>query len=445
MRPLRENLFEAKLNLPQEYIDKVRSEASETIGLGGPSREVMMQMQRLIQQIFQIQRGHEDALTEIGKDIIQKFYGPVIKGVELDVKIVDPNDEEKLEMAQKMLQDQQQEEQEIPPVEVELELPGIEEDINKRKLINSIMQGEAQNVHDMMYDMRAQVEEITGSAELLDFYMEFLALNRKFDWDESQNLEALMRQAPQMANAMETEWEEGEGGEDKPTIKARVLDLPMLVHETVKGIYELIASGAIDPDPVRAQKVLQATDTLADEQEDIRYGPFIARDVRNYVNKIADKISGAHDIPNMREFVFGKMVEMSSTDFVQLVTAMIMDQESAENTISKFIKEVQEEFKEFQTSQVPGFEPEEEELPLGVEEEPEEDDELIKLMDQPKKEVPKSQTKERKLVDMGKNELNVELNKAIDNEDWERAKEIQQMIERKGGMKESLRINLTKR
>ena len=161
MRPLRENLFEAKLNLPQEYIDKVRSEASETIGLGGPSREVMMQMQRLIQQIFQIQRGHEDALTEIGKDIIQKFYGPVIKGVELDVKIVDPNDEEKLEMAQKMLQDQQQEEQEIPPVEVE-------EDINKRKLINSIMQGEAQNVHDMMYDMRAQVEEITGSAELLD-------------------------------------------------------------------------------------------------------------------------------------------------------------------------------------------------------------------------------------------------------------------------------------
>lgn len=439
MALLRENLFEAKLNLPQEYIDKVRREASETIGLGGPSREDIREMQQLLQQIFSIQRGHKDALTEVGKEVIQKFYGPIIKGVELDIKIVDPNDQEKLEMAQKMLQDQQEEEQEQeeegdmpPPVEVELELPGLEEDIDKRKLINTIMQGEAQNVHDMMYDVRTQVEEITGNNELLDLYMRFLALNRKFDWDESVNLEQMMTQAPQMANAMETEWEEGEG-EDKPKIKARVLDLPMLVHETVKGIYELIASGAIDPDPVRAQRILKATDTLADEQEDIRYGPFIAKDVRNYVNKVADKITGAYDIPNMREYVFGKMIEMPSTDFVQLVTAMIMDQESAESTISKFIKEIQEEFKEYQTAQI---EDEPEELPLGVEEEPTEeepeDKTLVDLIK--KKEEPKEVPKGKKLVDMGKNELNVELNKALDNKDWERAKEIQQMIDRKGGV-----------
>jgi len=462
MRPLRESLNEAKLNLPQEYIDKVRGEASENIGLGGPSRQDMMQMQQLLGQIFQIQRGHEDELTELGIDVIRRFYGPVLGDIELDVKIVDPNDEEKKEMAEKMLQDNKEEENnDEPPVEVELELEGIEDDIDKRKLINSVMQGEAQNVHDMMYDVREQVTEITGNAQLLDMYMQFLALNRKFDWDETVNLEAMMEQMPEMANAMETEWEdedeEGEG--DKPKIKARVLDLPMLIHETVKGIYELIAAGGIDPDPVRAQKVLDATDTLADEQEDIRYGPFIAKDLRDYINKVAENIPGAFDIDNMREFVFGRLVEMPSQQFVQIITSMLMDEEGPAETIAKFIKEIQEEFDAYSQQQIPGYndDDDDEELPDGVEddypEDDEEDNELLQFMrsgggnrQEPEQEQPQ---KERKLSSMGRNELNGELNKAIDAEDWPRAQEIQAMIERKGGLpkanesfvRENLEIN----
>jgi len=443
MKRVKESLFEAKLNLPQEYINKVRTEARTTHGLNGPTHQEMAQMGNLLHQIFRIQRGHEDELTELGKEIIQKFYGPVIKGVELDVKIVDPNDEEKLEMAQKMLQDQEQEEQEEEQPEIEIELPGIEADIDKRKLINNIMQGEAQNVHDMMYSARDQVKEITGSDQLLDLYMQFLALNKKFDWDERMNLEQMMEQAPQMANAMETEWEEGEEGEgDKPKIKARVLDLPMLVHETVKGIYELIAAGAIDPDPVRAQKVLDATDTLSDEQQDIRYGPYIARDIRNYVNKVADKIPGAYDIPNIREFVFGKMILMRSSEFVKLITDILTEKEEPERIITKFIKDIQDEFKAYNVSQIPGAE-EEEELPAGAEEFADDDDDndLVNLMNASKPKggaaPEKPQEKKPKWVDLGINALNFELNKAIDAEDWETAKEIQQMIERKGGLKEN--------
>lgn len=443
MKPVRENLFEAKLNLPQEYIDKVNKEAREQYGQG-PTQRDFAEMGRLLNEIFSIQRGHEDALTELGKRIIRKFYGPVIEKVELDVKIVDPEDEEKNEMAQKMLgemPEQQEEDQE--DAEVELELPGIEEDIDKRKLINNIMQGEAQNVHDMMYDMKDEVEEITGSNRLLDLYMEFLELNKKFDWDDRLNLEEMMQQAPQMANAMETDWEEGEEGEgDTPKIKARVLDLPMLVHETVKGIYELIVSGAINPDPVRAQKILKATDSLSDEQQDIRYGPYIAKDLRDYVNNAADEISGAYDIPNMREFVFGKMIELPSGEFVRLITAILMKEEWPKETIIKFISDIQKDFSEYNQAQIPGYEDEDEELPAGVEEYPEEDEEekendLINLMKGGKK--PDNFEKEpedisKKLSSMGKNALNVELNKAIDNEDWELAKQIQQMIDRKGGI-----------
>jgi len=309
-----------------------------------------------------------------------------------------------------------------------------------------------------MYDMRERVAEITGSDRLLDLYMQFLALNKKFDWDETQNLEMMVDEHPEMANVMEIKFKDdndddeegGEGGEEGPTgptIVARVLDLPMLVHETVKGIYELIAAGAIDPDEVRAKKVLEATDTLADEQRDIRYGPYIARDLRDYINSVADEIRGAYDIPNMREFVFGKMIKMPSKEFVELVTAILLKKEEPKKTIKMFIMETMDEIKDYKYRQVIDEPEEDEPLPPGVEdfddvEDEGEDEELRNLFnkkpsapkqpEQPKAEPEKSEADTRKwLSGLGLNALNVEMNKAIDNEDWPLAQEIQKMIERK--------------
>ena len=462
---VKSSLFEADLNLPKEYIDRVRSQAQQQYGgFRGPSRQEMMQMGQLLRQIFQIQRGHEEELTRIGIDVINKFYGPVIQDVVLDVKIVNPDDPEKLEMAQRMLQTRQQEQQQqqqqgganIP--RVELPMRDIADDIDKRKLINNIMQGEAQNVHDMMYDVRDRVTEVTGNPRLLDLYMEFLALNKKFDWDETQNLEMMMRQAPEMANAMETSWDggddEGEGdgdgeGEATPTIHARVLDLPMLVHETVKGIYELIAAGAIDPDREVAQKILDATDTLTDEQEDIRFGPFIAKDIRDYVNQVADKVPGANNIPNLREFVFGKLVEMPAKEFVEIVTAMLMKEEWPARTIKNFISDIVDEFKDYAYRQSMPSAAYDEDIP-GVEDFDDEDDdhdELMNLLSTPKPSQPKQAPQQpskpspedlnKKLVSMSKGELNIMLNKAIDDEDWTLAQQIQQMLERRGSLKEN--------
>jgi len=461
MKRVKENLFEAELNLPQEYINRVRQEAQqEHGGFRGPTHQEMAQMGNLLRQIFQIQRGHEEELTELGKEVIQKFYGPIIEGVTLDVKIVNPDDEEKQEMAERMLEKNKQKEFEIEQHQVEL--PGVQDDIDKRKLINNIMQGEAQNVHSMMYDMRDRVAEITGSDRLLDLYMQFLALNKKFDWDETQNLEMMVDEHPEMANVMEIKFKDdddeddegGEGGEEGPsgpTIIARVLDLPMLVHETVKGIYELIAAGAIDPDETRAKKVLEATDTLADEQRDIRYGPYIARDLRNYINDVADGISGAYDIPNMREFVFGKMIKMPSKEFVELVTAILLKEDGPKKTIKMFIMETMDEIKDYKYRQAVDEPEEDEPLPPGVEDFDDVEDEDNSLIDffkkpsapkpQPKEEPKpeKSEADTRKwLSGLGLNALNVEMNKAIDNEDWPLAQEIQKMIERKtGGVKES--------
>jgi hypothetical protein len=186
------------------------------------------------------------------------------------------------------------------------------------------MQGEAQNVHSMIYSAKDKIDKIDSS--LIDLYIRHLEINKKFDWDENRpDLGEMMKNMPELANCMETDYpEDGEDGKVK--IKARVLDLPMLIHETVKGIYELMSAKAIPEDPVMAQKLLGLTDTLKDEEEDIKYGPYIAADLRDYINDLLKRTTDdvTQQIPNLKEFIFSKMMDLPANTFVQLMKDILM-------------------------------------------------------------------------------------------------------------------------
>ena len=69
-----------------------------------------------------------------------------------------------------------------------------------------------------------------------------------------------------------------------PVIKARGIDFPMLLHETVKGIYELLSAPGLPEEESVAQTVLMNTG-LSDEPEDWKYGPRIANDFFAFLNE----------------------------------------------------------------------------------------------------------------------------------------------------------------
>jgi hypothetical protein len=48
----------------------------------------------------------------------------------------------------------------------------------------------------------------------------------------------------------------------------------MLIHETVKGVYKLIMAHAIPEDKELALKIKNAVQTLEDETQDVKYGPY---------------------------------------------------------------------------------------------------------------------------------------------------------------------------
>lgn len=403
-------LLEADIKdtLPDDYIKGVRNRASKY--MGGPSRQEMMEMMQMIQQIMQLQRGKEDELTKIGKEIIEDNYGRMIEDVELDIKIVKPDDEEKLEMVEKMFdEDEEEGEEEVDygsGFEVDVEVD--KDEIDRRKLINNIMQGEAQNVHTMIYSAKEKIDNI--NPRLVDLYLKFLEINRKMDWDENRPaLEDMMKQQPEFANAMETEYPEDGDEDGKVKIKARVLDLPMLIHETVKGIYELMAAKAIPEDPVMAEQLLKKTDTLKDEEEDIKYGPFIAADIRDYINDLLKRTTDTEtqNIPNVREFIFSKMMELPAGIFVQLIKDILAGNKNNADKVLRGGDDLVKQSILNALGEIDGYEDDVEDDDI--------EDEMLK-------------PKERNYADLSKKELNNLINKALDEEDFETVKMLSEYL-----------------
>ena len=395
--------------LDDEYLKNVERKARQQYGYG-PSRQEMMEAMDLINKISRIQRGHEKELEEIGINVLKKHY-PILNDIELDVKIVNPDDEEKMEMAQKMMDDDQEEMNFDGNEDYGPDAP--QDEINKRKIINNLMQGESQNVHSMLFDCKEEVDKI--STELINLHMRHLEINKKFDWFDQVSLEEMMEQAPQMVNAMETDYEEDEEtGDTKPKIKARVLDLVMLIHEVVKGIYELIAAKAIPEDSVMANKILSKTDSLKDEQQDIRYGPYIAADLRNYLNEHFEKIMIGYQGDNVKELIYGELVMLPASEFIDVIKGMLSNDTTVTlRKIKKIVDDVVNEIDNYyKKSTMSEFEYE--------------DDEDI--LDLPVKEEPKKELTDKDYKNMGQNELNYQLNLAIDNGDFELAKKISEFI-----------------
>lgn len=368
-------IFEANIRdnkgIPQYYIDDIDQKGKEKYSDGFDPMKTMQLMHKITNSI----QGKEEELVDAVKEIIIEQYGSILDGVDLDLKIVKPNDSEKREMTNKFVNTPYDAKFQL---DVELEEEGkevqVEADINeidKRKILNALMQGEALNVHSLLHNNKEKLNSIVPN--IVEDSLELIKLNHPLYWDENMPKMHELGDMPtppnmnpmDMANAMEVEYnqsqdEESEENNIKPSIKVRALDVVMIIHETVKGIYELIMANALpneDDSELKKtmyRKVIAETDTLKDEHEDIMYGEFIAADLRDYIYRFLDEhYPNSLDIPNIREFVYGGLASLEANKFLDFMKKVLTeDIESADFILkkTKIVDNIIKEFDDFNNS-----------------------------------------------------------------------------------------------
>jgi hypothetical protein len=389
----------------------------------GPKLQRFMQ---LVSEVHSMQTPEVKTKLEVlAKSIILQEYGSILGETELNIKFPEEGE------IPKMMS-------EVPskpePTEFkELEDPETVSAIQMRKLTNAITQGEAKNAKRLilMPETLEGMTEILGEEKarrMIELLSDITDAASVFDWMIPMEAQLKMWEKDKsgFAGSVQVDWENEPETPDeiadrilksleendldtpeiedaisnmRPTITALGTDFAMLIHETIKGIYELISSAAIPQDEEKARTVIANTDTLSDELEDLRYGPYLAADLRDTINRL----SGTIDIPNLREHVFGKLMQLESSEFLEIMKGIFDKTGGSDARVSELITEVAQDLRDWERGRF------DMEVPAEYlqSEEPEEED----------------------LSRLSKKDLDDLLNAAIDSGNWSEVAKISKFLE----------------
>lgn len=427
-------------------------------------REIMELFQRSAQFID----GKEEELAELAEKVIKSTYDEILKRyeIELDIKIIKPR------QMRQFMEESEEQDQKTPPEFKEVVEEDIRNEVFKRKIANLIIQGEAKNTKHILHsdEVKEGLEEIYGDnwKEAFDIWDNITKIADQMDWiiPTEARAEIMEQQPEQQAGAVKVDWkpkekeseedEEDEevdsyfGGEDEeemyeegeeepmekfdetPVIKARGIDFPMLLHEAVKGLFEVLSIGGI-PEDKRTAQIAFANTGLSDEPEDWKYGVELAADLRDFINKNEN----VDKYPNIREEVYKMMMDkqtIPTKDFLELMRGILNGTDKARTAVDRMVnkvidmikkeKEAEEEYQremEEYERKMEEYQKElkewEEKKSKGQKEVAEEEGEIQKI-------IRKSAEKEEDYSEMSPSQIQKLIDQALEDGDFDKVREL---------------------
>ena len=263
--------------------------------------QTLMSSKEILDKIIAAEAPHRDVLAQIAVDMVTQAY-PIIDyaNIKIDAKIGDDislggGDDE-------------------PPSE-DLNTPELMK--AKRRIINGITQGASIRGSFAFYLFREYLDLLDNS--LVDKYGEIL--KQVFGIYDDENAIAMMlaalEQGQQIAGgSSEMEYDEEE---ERFVIKARALCFPMLVHEIVKGLYEIVGTQGFGQDKEQNKAVIGAVDKVSNEPRDFQYGKFI-------YDKLNDLYFESNiDDARVRELFFTEVYKLGENEFISFIENILND------------------------------------------------------------------------------------------------------------------------
>jgi len=269
---------------------------------------VLRQSQTVLNEIVAAEDGYRDELEMVAAQMVTDAY-PIVDyaNIKIDAKIVGMDD---LDIPN-------------PPPSEDPTLPDFGEDDPeklkaKRRIINGITQGASIRGAFGFLLFKEYIDDI--NPELVGKYNEILKL--AFGIYDDENAIAMMLAALAQGQKMqggESEMEYDEENEQF-VIKAKAICFPMLVHEIVKGLYEIVGTEGFGADKEKNQAIVGAVDKLANEPRDLQYGKFIY----DAINKIYADAN--IDDPRVRELFFAELYKSPDDEFFPFIENALNDE-----------------------------------------------------------------------------------------------------------------------
>jgi hypothetical protein len=230
-----------------------------------------------------------------------------------------------------------QSEPEMPSEEEVEELMGDMENFNlereKRRFINSLIQGAAFKGGHMYNLVKNEINDI--NPQLMNLYAVTQSLMEHAYWI-FPNMEGMAGGGGGQMGQSEVDEET-----DPPTVKAKAVTFPLLVHELVKGVYEIFGSHGLPDDPRQQEMILNAEDTLPSEIWDSRLGPvFWEKFMASYPMELFDE-----DKKHIQHYLFMRFSSLNAEEFMRVAKMILSGDPKGQQFIQRMVDDIIKELK----------------------------------------------------------------------------------------------------
>ena len=329
------NTFEELIS-SQRFKDVVQTVKRYT-GVENVTPNSFMQLQQMlmgaVQRIFQIEGQHKEKLEELAVNIVKEQFALPDDVLQFDAKIVGMGEIDMSGMNPGGEQQQQQQQNAEEEAAEEFEDFDIEK--QKRRFLNQLIQGASKKGHYMFHLVEEDLNSIDN--DLINLYGIMMSVNDLVYWIMPDETTMMMAQSGQgMAGK-----EEVDPDTDPPTVIARGITFPVLVHELIKGVMEVLATQGLPDDPRQAQMVMDSEDTLVAEIWDLRLGPVIwekFREAYPYELMQDDKLE-------IQNYLFSEFARMDAKELFRLSKDILAGNEEGKEGLRDIVKGIIEEMK----------------------------------------------------------------------------------------------------
>ncbi len=322
----------------KDVVQKVK----DATGVENIDPRTFMSLQPMLMQaarrIMEIESQNRETLENLAVELVVDEMGIPEGDLQFDAKLEKPN----TSGMQMKPQEKKKKEPQFPNFELEDEaakrLEKLDLEKQKRRFINSLIQGSAKKAHYMYHLVNEKLNEI--NPDLVGLYSIVMSVNDLLYWvmPDMEGMIGAGGAESAMAGKEEIDLET-----DPPTIKARGLMFPILVHEVYKGVMEYISAHGLPSDPEMADEVIGMEDTLPAEVWDLRLGPVIWE---KFTEVYPDNFFDIEEQKRIKNYFYFKFVSLEAEEFLALAKEILSGSQSGKDKVKKMIDDIVKQLKQ---------------------------------------------------------------------------------------------------
>lgn len=283
--------------------------------------EIMQNTPSLISECMKIESSNRKTLEELAIKMVREEYDIPEDMVEIEAKLVNEVNDKALKLNPTPIT--------IDEMEFDShdDIQNVNGEVYKRRFINALNQGAAMRTNHMFHMVDEELTKIDptlptkyGKMMAASEYMYYVMDNV----DNSPNKVGgiVKLEIPTTENKL-------------PKISAEALVFPVLIHELVKGVMELLSSHGLPENPKMREYVLGKADYTKAEPWDMRLGPALW-------GKIVKAIP--NDDFNLKHHLYADLASLPVNEFNSTMKEVIAGTKKGQELITEMIQNIKKDF-----------------------------------------------------------------------------------------------------